>query len=76
MERVRDVQPDFRLTSSNAPTVMRICQKLDALPLALELAAPWMKVLTAEERRFGLEEKLFEALRKAVGISAPGRRRK
>ena len=38
VERVRDVQPDFRLTSANGPTVREICQRLDALPLALELA--------------------------------------
>ena len=49
VERVRDVQPDFRLTSANGPTVTAICRRLDALPLALELAAPWIKVLTAED---------------------------
>ena len=46
VERVRDVQPDFRLTPANGATVTAICRRLDALPLALELAAPWMKVLT------------------------------
>ena len=49
VERVRDAQPDFRLTPANGPTVTAICRRLDALPLALELAAPWMKVLTAED---------------------------
>jgi predicted ATPase len=49
VERVRDVQPDFRLTSANGATVTAICRRLDALPLALELAAPWMKVLTADD---------------------------
>ena len=55
VERVRDVQPDFRLTAANGPTVTAICRRLDALPLALELAAPWMKVLTPEDllRRLG-----------------------
>jgi predicted ATPase/DNA-binding XRE family transcriptional regulator len=48
VERVRDVQPEFRLTPANGLTVTAICQRLDALPLALELAAPWIKVLTAE----------------------------
>jgi predicted ATPase/DNA-binding XRE family transcriptional regulator len=48
VERVRDVQPDFRLTAANGPTVTAICRRLDGLPLALELAAPWIKVLTAE----------------------------
>jgi predicted ATPase/DNA-binding XRE family transcriptional regulator len=47
-ERVRDVQPDFRLTSTNCATVTAICRRLDALPLALELAAPLTKVLTAD----------------------------
>jgi predicted ATPase/DNA-binding XRE family transcriptional regulator len=49
VERVRDVQPDFHLSPENGATVRAICQKLDALPLALELAAPWMKVLTADD---------------------------
>jgi predicted ATPase/DNA-binding XRE family transcriptional regulator len=47
--RVRDVQQDFRLTAANGPTVTAICRRLDALPLALELAAPWLKVLTPED---------------------------
>ena len=54
VERVRDVQPEFRLTSANGPAVTAICRRLDALPLAIELAAPWIKVLTPEHllRRF------------------------
>ncbi len=49
VERVRDVQPDFRLTSANGPVVTAICRRLDALPLALELAAPWIKTLTVDD---------------------------
>jgi predicted ATPase/DNA-binding XRE family transcriptional regulator len=49
IERVRDVQPDFRLTAANGPTITAICRRLDALPLALELAAPWMKILTPDD---------------------------
>jgi predicted ATPase len=55
LERVRDVQPEFRLTTANGPSVAALCRRLDALPLALELAAPWMKVLSADDllRRLG-----------------------
>ena len=49
LERVRGVRPDFRLTSGNGATVVQICRRLDALPLALELAAPWLKVLTPDD---------------------------
>jgi predicted ATPase/DNA-binding XRE family transcriptional regulator len=64
VERVRDVQPDFSLTTANGPTVTAICRRLDALPLALELAAPWVKVLTAEDllRRLG-HDVLFSTVR-------------
>ena len=57
VERVRDLQPDFRLTTANASTITAICRRLDALPLALELAAPWIKVLPEDEllRRLGYD---------------------
>src|SRR5262245_55411035 len=55
VERARDVRPDFHLTPANGPTVASICRRLDALPLALELAAPWVKVLTLEDLLHRLE---------------------
>jgi predicted ATPase/DNA-binding XRE family transcriptional regulator len=55
LERVRDVQPAFLLTSANAPTVTAICRRLDALPLALELAAPWLQVLAPDDLLHRLE---------------------
>jgi predicted ATPase/DNA-binding XRE family transcriptional regulator len=63
VDRVRDVQPEFRLTVANGPTVTAICRRLDALPLALELAAPWIKVLTVEDlsRRLGSDTLLATA---------------
>jgi len=64
VERVRDVQPDFRLTSANGPTVTAICRRLDALPLALELAAPWIKMLTVEDL---LRRLTHDVLLSAVG---------
>lgn len=48
VEPARDVLPDFHLTPANGRTVVTICRRLDALPLALELAAPWIKTLNTD----------------------------
>jgi predicted ATPase len=58
VELVRDVQPDFELTSENAPAVGELCRRLDGLPLALELAAAWMRLLTPEQVLARLYERL------------------
>jgi predicted ATPase/DNA-binding XRE family transcriptional regulator len=49
VERVRDAQPDFRVTAANESVITAICRRLDALPLAMELAAPWLKVLSVDD---------------------------
>lgn len=49
MDRIHDFDPEFRLTPQNTSIVSAICRRLDALPLAIELAAPWLKVLSAED---------------------------
>jgi predicted ATPase/DNA-binding CsgD family transcriptional regulator len=45
VERASAVKPDFRLTDENVMAVAMICQKLDGLPLAIELAAARIKLL-------------------------------
>jgi predicted ATPase/transcriptional regulator with XRE-family HTH domain len=46
LDRARAAAPDFELTEQDVPVVADICRRLDGLPLALELAAPWIKLLT------------------------------
>jgi len=46
VERAQAVKANFSVTSETAPAVAEICYRLDGLPLAIELAAARIKVLS------------------------------
>ena len=48
MQLTQSVNPKFVLTPENAPSIAEICQRLDGLPLALELAAARTQLLTPQ----------------------------
>src|ERR687893_813113 len=61
IERAKAARPDFSVTNENAPAVAEICVRLDGLPLAIELAAARIKLLTPKAmlERLGSRMKLL-----------------
>ncbi|WP_186762702.1 ATP-binding protein [Lentzea tibetensis] len=45
-QRACAVDPTFAITTGNQVTVARICQRLEGIPLAIELATPWLRTLS------------------------------
>ena len=64
VQRSRAVRPDFELTEDEVKPVSQICQRLDNLPLALELAAAHMRHTSSVA--------LLERLEKSPGAEPPG----
>ncbi len=58
VERARRARPVFDLTDENAPVVAEICRRLDGLPLAIELAAARMRILSPDDLLARLEHRL------------------
>jgi predicted ATPase/class 3 adenylate cyclase len=63
IDRARLVDPGFNVTLANAATVGEICRRLDGIPLAIELAAARVKMLSVEE----IHAKLGDRFRLLVG---------
>jgi predicted ATPase/DNA-binding SARP family transcriptional activator len=70
-DRARLVAPAFRVTEANRAEVADVCAKLDRLPLAIELAAARMRILSARQ----LAERLDDVFGVLTGgaRSAPAR---
>lgn len=58
LRRGQAVKPDFALTQDNGAAVAEICRRLEGLPLALELAAPRIRVLPPPAMLARIEHRL------------------
>jgi non-specific serine/threonine protein kinase len=70
VERARAIQPDFDITPANAEAVVDIVRHLDGIPLALELAAARVKVLSPEQIARRLSDR-FRILRGGPRTALP-----
>lgn len=73
VDRAQALDADFALTSENAATIIAICQRLDGVPLAIELAASWVSVLSLGTLLAHLDQRL--ALPGGGSLVAPQRQR-
>lgn len=73
IERAHQTQPGFDLRDSNVDDVVAICRRLDGIPLALELAAARLRVLSPRHLLDRLEDRF--ALLTGGGESRPERHR-
>jgi predicted ATPase/two-component SAPR family response regulator/Tfp pilus assembly protein PilF len=70
VERAADAFPGFSLDETSAPVAASICRRLDGLPLAIELAAARVKLLTVEQIAERLDD-TFNLLTRGKATALP-----
>lgn len=56
-DRAARVRPGFAVDAGNEAAVRTVCRRLDGIPLAVELAAPWVRALTPAQIADGLDDR-------------------
>jgi len=72
-DRAAAALPGFSLTPANLPAVAALCRSLDGIPLAIELAAAWVRVLSVEQILARMDDRF--GLLANGGRAAPARQR-
>jgi predicted ATPase/class 3 adenylate cyclase len=70
VDRAAAVEKRFALTDGNAPAIAEICRRLDGIPLAIELAASRMSILSLSQLSKMLDER-FRLLAQKKGDRLP-----
>jgi tetratricopeptide (TPR) repeat protein len=68
VERAREIAPAFTITAQNRHPIVEVCRRLDGMPLALELAAARMRLLSAQQ----IADRLNDCFRLLTGGSRAG----
>jgi predicted ATPase/DNA-binding SARP family transcriptional activator len=73
LERARDHDPDLEPDDTERESIVAMCRRLDGLPLAIELTAPWISVLPISQLASRLQDPL--AILDRGARDAPARQR-
>jgi len=57
VDRATAVAPDFEIVDANRAAVLELCRRLDGIPLAIELAAVWLRILSPAQILDRLEDR-------------------
>jgi predicted ATPase/DNA-binding CsgD family transcriptional regulator len=69
VDRASRVRPWFTLDPTNEEAVQTLCRRLDGIPLALELAAAWLRTLTPAQIAAGLDDRFALLVRGPRGAA-------
>ena len=70
-ERARVSKPGFEVTEENAPAILEICRRLDGLPLAIELAAARVRLMSPAQIAARLDQRFQLLTRSGQRLALP-----